>query len=65
VFPVAHNLAEIAETCNRIIWLEKGQIVKAGDDVPGILDEYPGGSRAGSPASGRPRRPAHYPSSCS
>src|SRR5712675_1833785 len=40
VFLVAHQLTEIAETCNRIIWLEKGQIVKAGDDVPGILDEY-------------------------
>ena len=40
VFLVAHNLAEIAETCNRIIWLEKGRIVKAGDNVPGILDEY-------------------------
>ena len=40
VFLVAHNLNEIAETCNRVIWLEKGKIVKAGDDVPGILDDY-------------------------
>jgi teichoic acid transport system ATP-binding protein len=40
VFLVAHNLQEISETCNRVIWLEKGQIVKAGDDVPGILDDY-------------------------
>ena len=38
VFLVAHNLAEIEETCNRVIWLEKGQIVQAGDDVPGIID---------------------------
>ncbi len=40
VFLVAHNLSEIAETCNRILWLEKGRIVKAGEDVFGILDDY-------------------------
>ena len=40
VFLVAHNLSEIEETCNRVIWLEKGQIVKAGNDVPGVLDAY-------------------------
>jgi teichoic acid transport system ATP-binding protein len=40
VFLVAHNLNEIEETCNRVIWLEKGQIVRAGDDVPGIIDAY-------------------------
>ena len=40
VFLVAHNLGEIEETCNRVIWLEKGQIVQAGDDVTGIIDAY-------------------------
>jgi teichoic acid transport system ATP-binding protein len=40
VFLVAHNLAEIEETCNRVIWLEKGQVVQAGDDVLGIVDAY-------------------------
>ncbi|HEY3953483.1 MAG TPA: ABC transporter ATP-binding protein [Streptosporangiaceae bacterium] len=40
VFLVAHNLAEIEENCNRVIWLEKGRIVQAGDDVPGIIDAY-------------------------
>jgi teichoic acid transport system ATP-binding protein len=40
VFLVAHNLGEVEETCNRVIWLEKGKIVRAGDDVPGIIDEY-------------------------
>ena len=40
VFLVAHNLNEIDETCKRVIWLEKGQIVRAGTDVPGILDAY-------------------------
>ena len=40
VFLVAHNLGEVEATCNRVIWLEKGQIVQAGDDVPGIIDAY-------------------------
>ena len=40
VFLVAHNLNEIEETCNRVIWLEKGQIVAAGEDVTGIIDAY-------------------------
>ncbi len=40
VFLVAHNLNEIEETCNRVIWLEKGKIVQAGDDVLGIIDAY-------------------------
>jgi teichoic acid transport system ATP-binding protein len=40
VFLVAHNLAEIEETCNRVIWLEKGKIVQAGEDVLGIVDAY-------------------------
>ena len=56
------NLAEIAETCNRIIWLEKGQIVKAGDDVPGILDEYLVAS-GGQPRFREAAATANYPSS--
>jgi len=40
VFVVAHSMAQIEETCNRVIWLEKGKIVQAGDDVPGIIDAY-------------------------
>ncbi|HKB31470.1 MAG TPA: ABC transporter ATP-binding protein [Streptosporangiaceae bacterium] len=40
VFLVAHNLNEIEETCNRVIWLEKGKIVMDGDDVPGVIDAY-------------------------
>jgi teichoic acid transport system ATP-binding protein len=64
VFLVAHNLAEIAETCNRIIWLEKGQIVKAGDDVPGILDEYLVAS-GGQARFREAAATANYPSSAS
>jgi teichoic acid transport system ATP-binding protein len=40
VFLVAHNLGEIEASCNRVIWLEKGQIMMQGEDVPGIIDAY-------------------------
>jgi teichoic acid transport system ATP-binding protein len=40
VFLVAHNLRHVEETCNRVIWLERGQIVKMGTDITGIIDEY-------------------------
>src|SRR5580698_878065 len=30
VFLVAHNLGEIEASCNRVIWLEKGRIMKQG-----------------------------------
>jgi teichoic acid transport system ATP-binding protein len=40
VFLVAHNLAEIEASCNRVIWMEKGKIMMQGDDVPGIVDAY-------------------------
>ena len=37
---VAHNLGEIEASCNRVIWLEKGQIMMQGEDVPAIVDAY-------------------------
>ena len=37
---MAHTLLHVEETCTRVIWLERGQIVRLGDDVPGIIDEY-------------------------
>ncbi len=40
VFLVAHNLKEIEDTCNRVIWLEKGKIAMQGEDVTGIIDAY-------------------------
>jgi teichoic acid transport system ATP-binding protein len=40
VFLVAHNLAEIEESCNRVIWLEKGRIMMQGYDVPAVVDAY-------------------------
>jgi teichoic acid transport system ATP-binding protein len=40
VFLVAHNLGEIEETCNKVIWLEKGRIVRAGENVAEIIDAY-------------------------
>ena len=40
VFLVAHNLEEVELTCNRVIWLERGQIVEQGEDVISIVDRY-------------------------
>jgi teichoic acid transport system ATP-binding protein len=40
VFLVAHNLEEVELTCNKVIWMERGEIVKLGDDVISIIDEY-------------------------
>jgi teichoic acid transport system ATP-binding protein len=40
VFLVAHNLEEVELTCNKVIWMERGQIAQQGDDVIGIIDEY-------------------------
>ncbi len=40
VFLVAHNLEEVEQTCNRVIWLERGKLVMQGEDVPGIIDRY-------------------------
>jgi teichoic acid transport system ATP-binding protein len=40
VFLVAHNLGEIEENCNRVIWMETGKILRDSDDVTGVIDEY-------------------------
>ena len=40
VFLVAHDLEEVEDTCNRVIWLERGKIMAQGDDVIGIIDAY-------------------------
>ena len=40
VFLVAHNLEEVELTCNRVIWMERGQIVMQGEDVISIIDKY-------------------------
>ena len=40
VFLVAHDLEEVEDTCNRVIWLDAGKIVEQGDDVIGIIDRY-------------------------
>ncbi len=40
VFLVAHNLEEIEETCNRVIWMERGKILMQGEDVIGVVDKY-------------------------
>jgi teichoic acid transport system ATP-binding protein len=33
VFLVSHNMKSIQDTCNRVIWLEKGELLMDGDPV--------------------------------
>jgi teichoic acid transport system ATP-binding protein len=40
VFLVAHNLDEVEETCNRVIWIEKGKILMDSADVSSVIDAY-------------------------
>jgi teichoic acid transport system ATP-binding protein len=40
VFLVAHNLEEVEQTCNRVIWMERGKIVTQGENVIEIIDRY-------------------------
>lgn len=40
VFLVAHDLEEVEDTCNRVIWLERGKIAAQGEDVIDIIDRY-------------------------
>jgi teichoic acid transport system ATP-binding protein len=40
VFLVAHDLEEVEDTCNRVIWLDAGRIIEQGEDVIGIIDRY-------------------------
>ncbi len=40
VFLVAHNLEEVEQTCNRVIWMERGKIAAQGENVIGIIDRY-------------------------
>ena len=71
VFLVAHNLEEVEQTCNRVIWMERGRIVTQGEDVIGIIDQYieasggtpvvrdpETGQRVGSNQAARRREPA-------
>jgi teichoic acid transport system ATP-binding protein len=71
VFLVAHNLEEVEQTCNRVIWMERGQMVTQGEDVTGIIDKYieasggtpvvrdpETGQRVGSNQAPRRREPA-------
>ena len=38
VFFVSHSLEQVKKICNRVIWLDNGEIIKAGDEK--ICDEY-------------------------
>ena len=37
---VSHDLDQVRQMCNKILWLNKGEQVAFSDDVPGICDRY-------------------------
>ena len=37
---VTHSTDEVRKSCNKILWLEKGETVESGYDVNGILNRY-------------------------
>ena len=37
---VSHDLDQVRQMCNKILWLNKGEQIAFGDDVPGICDRY-------------------------
>ena len=56
VFLVAHNLAEIEASCNRVIWLEKGQDHAAGLRRPRDRRRLPGSHRGRAAQARQARR---------
>ena len=39
---VSHNMTDIKDLCNKVIWLDHGQVHEAGDDVAGTISRYGG-----------------------
>ena len=37
---VSHSIPQVRATCNKILWLDRGEMVEFGDDVDGICDRY-------------------------
>lgn len=37
---VSHSIPQVKAMCNKILWLDKGEMVEFGDDVDGICDRY-------------------------
>lgn len=37
---VSHTLSMVKEMCTKVLWLNKGEQIAFGDDVPGICDAY-------------------------
>lgn len=37
---VSHSLSQVRSLCNKILWLDKGQQIAFGDDVPLLCDAY-------------------------
>jgi len=37
---VSHSIPQVRSMCNKILWLDRGEMVEFGDDVDGICDRY-------------------------
>ena len=37
---VSHSIPQVRAMCNKILWLDRGEMVEFGDDVNGICDRY-------------------------
>ena len=37
---VSHSIPQVRAMCNKILWLDRGEMVEFGDDVDGICDRY-------------------------
>ena len=37
---VSHSIPQVRTMCNKILWLDRGEIIEFGDDVDGICDRY-------------------------
>jgi lipopolysaccharide transport system ATP-binding protein len=47
---VSHNMGFILQLCARVVWLESGEVVAAGDPAP-IVSRYMGGAQPPAPAT--------------
>lgn len=37
---VSHSIPQVRAMCNKILWLDRGEMIEFGDDVDGICDRY-------------------------
>lgn len=63
VMIVSHSVGSLKDTCDRVLWIHKGEL-RADGDAKGVIDEYvrwtkqPGNTAVGAASAKRPARPA-------